>query len=262
MKLLKIRVQNYKKIKDTDWVSCRDLTVFVGKNEAGKSALFRGLSKLNPSDDQKYDPLKEFPRRRYTDEFKSQDWPVASGLFKLSPEEQQALGAICPALKDVTTIECTRRYSWALDIVFKPGPTLPTPQVTTLIEAIEKAKTAVQDLTAPEGKGPALGTLKTNLGNALNSAQQSLAARPKRDIPSKAEAEAAVTAVTNCSTNGNISLNWRLVTAPRYVADHLILHELLHTRIMNHTHRFWVHLKAICPDHKNAIAWLQSNRAP
>lgn len=66
----------------------------------------------------------------------------------------------------------------------------------------------------------------------------------------------------NCSTDGNISLNWRLVTAPRYVADYLILHELMHTRIMNHTHRFWAHLKALCPDQEKATAWLQSNRAP
>jgi predicted metal-dependent hydrolase len=64
----------------------------------------------------------------------------------------------------------------------------------------------------------------------------------------------------NCSTGGNISLNWRLVTAPRYVADYLILHELMHTRIMNHTHRFWTHLKSICPDHQKATAWLRANR--
>jgi predicted metal-dependent hydrolase len=66
----------------------------------------------------------------------------------------------------------------------------------------------------------------------------------------------------NCSTSGNVSLNWRLVMAPPYVADYLILHEMLHTRIMNHTHRFWVHLRAICPDHEKATAWLQANRAP
>ncbi len=76
MKLTKFRVQNYKKIRDTGWITCRELTVFVGKNEAGKSALFRGLSKLNPSDGEKYHGLKEFPRRRYTDEFSKQDWPV------------------------------------------------------------------------------------------------------------------------------------------------------------------------------------------
>ena len=88
MQLEKFRVQNFKKVLDTDWVSCRDLTAFVGKNESGKSAIFRGLSKLNPSDGEKYDGLKEFPRRHYTDEFESQDWPVASGLFVLEKSEK------------------------------------------------------------------------------------------------------------------------------------------------------------------------------
>ena len=89
MRLEKFRIQNYKKVQDTNWVNCRDLTALVGKNEAGKSAIFRGLSELNPSDAEKYDGLKEFPRRRYTDEFKSHDWPVASGLFVLEKSEKQ-----------------------------------------------------------------------------------------------------------------------------------------------------------------------------
>ena len=91
MHLTAFRVQNYKKIRDSSWITVRDLTAFVGKNEAGKSAWFRGLSKLNPSDGEKYDGLKEFPRRRYTDEFKQQDWPVASGRFELSDQDKQAL---------------------------------------------------------------------------------------------------------------------------------------------------------------------------
>ena len=65
MKMKKFRVENYKKVQDTDWVSCSELTAFVGKNESGKSAIFRGISKLNPSDNEKYDGLKEFPRRYY-----------------------------------------------------------------------------------------------------------------------------------------------------------------------------------------------------
>ncbi len=54
MRMLKFRVQNYKKVQDSGWISCGNLTAFVGKNEAGKSALFRGLSKLNPSDGEVY----------------------------------------------------------------------------------------------------------------------------------------------------------------------------------------------------------------
>ena len=85
--MLRFRVQNYKNINDSNWVEVSNPTVFVGKNESGKSAIFRGLSKLNPSDGQKYDALKEFPRSRYTSEFKRKDWPVSSAVFELADEE-------------------------------------------------------------------------------------------------------------------------------------------------------------------------------
>jgi predicted ATPase len=197
MKLLKIRVQNYKKIRDTDWILCRDLTVFVGKNEAGKSALFRGLSKLNPSDGEKYDPLKEFPRRRYTDEFHTQDWPVASGLFTLTAKEQQDLAAISQLLKGVTEVQCTRHYSSNLDIQFLPAPAIQPLTIFTLTEFLEKAKTACQDLVAPDGKGDAMAPLKTAVLNALSNAPAPFRNQPQTKALTKSDVDPVVSAVTN-----------------------------------------------------------------
>src|SRR5260370_36439498 len=77
------RVQNYKRIEDTGWVTCRDLTVLVGKNEAGKSAVLRGLSKVKASEGQGYGGLREFPRPRHPDEVGSRDWPAGSGRIRL-----------------------------------------------------------------------------------------------------------------------------------------------------------------------------------
>jgi len=65
-----------------------------------------------------------------------------------------------------------------------------------------------------------------------------------------------------CSTKGNVSLNWRLVLVPKYVGDYVILHELMHTKVLNHSHRFWVLLKGICPHCKEAIQWLNANPPP
>jgi len=62
VRLDSFRVQNYKRIEDTGWVRAGNLTVLVGKNEAGKSAILRGLSKIKPSDGELYDGLREFPR--------------------------------------------------------------------------------------------------------------------------------------------------------------------------------------------------------
>ena len=62
--------------------------------------------------------------------------------------------------------------------------------------------------------------------------------------------------------NRNISLNWRLILAPEYVIDYVILHELLHTQVLNHSRRFWVLLKALCPHCDKAIGWLNANPPP
>jgi len=65
-----------------------------------------------------------------------------------------------------------------------------------------------------------------------------------------------------CSTKGNVSLNWRLILAPKNVCDYVVLHELMHTKVLNHSQRFWVLLRAIFPKCDEAIAWLNANRPP
>jgi len=60
----------------------------------------------------------------------------------------------------------------------------------------------------------------------------------------------------NCSTEKNLSFNWRLVKTPHFVIDYLIFHELVHTKTMNHTHKFWTELRSFYPDYQEAVKWL------
>jgi hypothetical protein len=46
----------------------------------------------------------------------------------------------------------------------------------------------------------------------------------------------------SCSHKNNISLNAKLVLLPKELIDYVILHELVHTRIHNHSKQFWVEL--------------------
>jgi predicted metal-dependent hydrolase len=61
----------------------------------------------------------------------------------------------------------------------------------------------------------------------------------------------------NCSSNKNISFNWRLVKAPLNIIDYLIAHEFTHLEEMNHSENFWNKVSVICPDYKNADKWLK-----
>ena len=66
MRLVSVRVQNYRCIDDSERFSVRDLTCLAGKNESGKTALLQALRRLNPVEESEsqFDQLMEYPRRR------------------------------------------------------------------------------------------------------------------------------------------------------------------------------------------------------
>ena len=62
----------------------------------------------------------------------------------------------------------------------------------------------------------------------------------------------------SCSSDGRISLNWRLLQMPVEVRDYVLLHELMHLRVRNHSPRFWREVERICPKFAEARHWLRT----
>ena len=54
----------------------------------------------------------------------------------------------------------------------------------------------------------------------------------------------------SCSSNNNISLNIKLICLPKDLSDYVILHELVHTKIKNHSPLFWSFLNQHVSDVK------------
>ncbi len=63
----------------------------------------------------------------------------------------------------------------------------------------------------------------------------------------------------SCSRHGTVSLNWRLIQAPGFVRDYIILHELAHRRQMNHSEKFWQEVERLFPDYLHAEQWLKQH---
>lgn len=66
MQLTRYKVQNFKSVRDSGWITCSDVTTLVGVNEAGKSNLLLALWKLNPVSGGKIDILHDAPVSRLT----------------------------------------------------------------------------------------------------------------------------------------------------------------------------------------------------
>ena len=64
----------------------------------------------------------------------------------------------------------------------------------------------------------------------------------------------------SCSAKNNINLNIKLASLPHDLADYVILHELVHTRIKNHSKTFWEALGRLMKDAKAADRRLKAYR--
>ncbi|HMM21834.1 MAG TPA: SprT family zinc-dependent metalloprotease [Selenomonadales bacterium] len=63
----------------------------------------------------------------------------------------------------------------------------------------------------------------------------------------------------SCSSRGNINYNWRIVMAPPEVVDYLVVHELCHIKVPNHSKDFWLLVGQAVPDYKRHRKWLREN---
>jgi predicted metal-dependent hydrolase len=63
----------------------------------------------------------------------------------------------------------------------------------------------------------------------------------------------------SCSAASNLSFNWRLLVAPAYVRAYVVVHELCHVRVPNHSKEFWRMVDAAAPGWHGASAWMRDH---
>ena len=63
----------------------------------------------------------------------------------------------------------------------------------------------------------------------------------------------------SCSAGGTLSFNWRLVLAPVEVLDYVVVHELCHLRVPNHSRAFWGLVECRRPRWREQRAWLREH---
>lgn len=63
----------------------------------------------------------------------------------------------------------------------------------------------------------------------------------------------------SCSSKGNLSFNWQIIFLPKEVFLHILLHELTHLKIKDHSRRFWSQLTEYDPNTKTNNHYLKTS---
>ncbi len=66
----------------------------------------------------------------------------------------------------------------------------------------------------------------------------------------------------SASADGAIRLNWRLIHFKQSVVDYVVVHELSHLRVMDHSPRFWDTVRAVVPDYAELRSQLKEEVVP
>ena len=62
----------------------------------------------------------------------------------------------------------------------------------------------------------------------------------------------------SCSSKRNLSFNWRLIQTPLDIIDYIVVHELVHTKILQHTKAYWERVASLYPQYRQARVWLKN----
>lgn len=172
----RFKVTNYMNVDDSDWIELEQVTAFVGRNESGKTALLRALYKFNPATPEPYKSQQEFPRDRFTRDYKKgEDWPVCAVEFALSAEFQAKLKAdICTDIPAKVT--CTRYYDGSLAISYDTAISDDQVSPSELTKALDAFSSAACRLPAlsPENEEETQA-LRTSLVTWATSKKEAIA---------------------------------------------------------------------------------------
>ena len=164
MQLKAFRVLYYRPILESGWVDIDDITVVVGKNESGKTALLKALHKFNPFKPEPYNIDREWPRGHRKE--RSQDAVVVETRFEFTDSEKTQMREWCPASIAPTGVQISKTYKGDFKFAFLPTD-LPSEAPGDWLEAQIRDAIGTPEETASD-------QLKQAINDATTKALQTL----------------------------------------------------------------------------------------
>ena len=168
----------------------------------------------------------------------------------------------------VVVVRSPRARGWRLEVPWGEPVRLTVPRRTTEaeVDAILAGKRRWIDRQR-KLQVPRLGLEQLGLtereGRRL--ARERVAEAAAREAPrigveyARIEVRGQRTLWGSCSPRGTLSFNWRLALAPLEVLEYVVVHELCHLRVANHSKRFWALVERHRPHYRAERDWLREH---
>ena len=153
MKALRFRIQNFRNIDDSGWIDLDQVTVFVGRNESGKTSLLKALHKFNPATPEPYDAQREFPRDRYTSDYlpHHRKWTVCSIEFEIAEDIKEKITEFLDdGMYSPKRVTVTRYYDQSFDLAYEPPLDRPTISPSSLLNELKNFASGTRRLASAD----------------------------------------------------------------------------------------------------------------
>jgi len=166
LRATKFKVTNFRNINDSGWIHLERITAFVGRNESGKTTLLKGLHKFNAASKEKYEAQREFPRDRFTRDYKvssAGDIPVCAVEFSVTPEFTDLVTKTLLFTAAPETVVCTRFYDMSLTVEAYPPVADPPVRAQDLAGGFDTFMKAARRLATLEGQEEQVQAVRQDL---------------------------------------------------------------------------------------------------
>ena len=213
MRLKAFKVQMYRPILDSGWVDVDDITVIVGKNESGKTALLRALHKFNPFDPDPYAHDREWPRGHRKSQ--SLDAVVVTIRFEFDDGESRKIANFITKHGKPTGVEIAKKYNGRYHYELLPNNDVirdVSQDIANLLEQMGASKATSPELQEflSQIRGDAMETLENDgvaiLRENIDGYKSSITSAVQADNEhDRSDAEAAIVALNGVSNLTNIA---------------------------------------------------------
>lgn len=149
MELIKFKVENFRSVEDSGWISVDRIGAFIGVNESGKTNLLTPLWKLNPAQEGEIQPTSDYPKKLFgTIRAKPTNYWFISAIFRTGDLADNLTDVTGRKREELETVQVWRNFAGNYYVSFPGCKTLDTVAATEIESELKATLEAIETIAA------------------------------------------------------------------------------------------------------------------